>query len=170
MINAAREMKELPDLSVLIKKKLSGAKKTPSATPGETTPSRPSPLAVTPGPFVDPVNIKSSREEAAESSVTDSNKKKRFAPDSSTSVEARTRTESDEPPRKKKKKEKKKRKKSIEGQSEPIGDVEGRKPVVHDGSSRDVAAQADVESTDSPIVPLERKKNLPVSETHPFPL
>ena len=155
---------------MLIKKKLSGAKKTPSATPGETTPSRPSPLAVTPGPFVDPVNIKSSREEAAESSVTDSNKKKRFAPDSSTSVEARTRTESDEPPRKKKKKEKKKRKKSIEGQSEPIGDVEGREPVVHDGSSRDVAAQADVESTDSPIVPLERKKNLPVSETHPFPL
>ncbi|XP_013668902.1 meiosis-specific protein ASY2-like [Brassica napus] len=111
VINAAREMKELPDLSVLIKKKLSGAKKTPSATPSETTPSRPSSLAVTPGPFVDPVNIESSREEAAESSVTDGNKKKRSAPDSSTSVEA-----------------------------------------------------------DAPIVPLERKKNLPVSETHPFPL
>ena len=33
-INAARLMKELPDLSALIKKKLGGAKKTSSATHG----------------------------------------------------------------------------------------------------------------------------------------
>ena len=48
MINAAREMKEFPDLSALIKKKLSGVKKTSSATPGEMTPSRTTPGETTP--------------------------------------------------------------------------------------------------------------------------
>ncbi|KAG2270693.1 hypothetical protein Bca52824_065248 [Brassica carinata] len=170
-INAAREMKELPNLSALIKKKLSGAKKTSSATPSETTPgemtpSGPPPLTVSPGPSVDPVNIESSREdlvqscerETVEPSVTDGNKKKRSAPDSSASVDARARTGSDEPPEKKKKKEKKKRKKSIEGQSEPIGDADGHEPVVHEGSSRDAATRAVVESSGSPKVPLEKKK------------
>ena len=161
MINAAREMKEFPDLSALIKKKLSRAKRTPYATPGETTPFGPPSLVVPPESSVGPVNIESSREklvqssdrETAKPSVTDDNKKKRPAPGSSASIEARTRTESDEPPSKKKKKEKKKRKKSVEEQSEPIGDVEG-----HDGSSREGAAQADVELNDSPNVPLERRK------------
>ncbi|XP_013639652.1 PREDICTED: uncharacterized protein At3g60930, chloroplastic-like [Brassica oleracea var. oleracea] len=160
VINAAREMKELPDLSALIKKKLSGAKKTSFATPSETTPgemtpSGPPPLAISPGPSVDPVNIEYSREdlvqscerETAEPSVTDGNKKKRSAPESSASVDARARTGSDKPPKKKKKKEKKKRKKFIEGQSEPIGDAEGHKPVVHEGSSRDAATRAVIESS-----------------------
>jgi len=48
VINAAREMKEFPDLSALIKKKLSGVKKTSSATPDETTPSRTTPGETTP--------------------------------------------------------------------------------------------------------------------------
>ena len=153
VINAAREMKELPDLSALIKKKLSGGKKTSYATsgettpskttlgettlsettpgettpskanPGETTPSEPPPPAVSSGPPVGPINIESSREdlmqsserETAEPSVTDGNKKKRYAPDSSASIDAQARTGSDEPLRKKKKEEKKKRKKSTEG-------------------------------------------------------
>ena len=182
MINAAREMKELTDLSALIKKKLSGGKKTSSATPGETTPSKttpgettpgettpsgPPPPAVSSGPPVGPINIESSREdlvqsserETAEPSVTDGNKKKRSAPDSSASIDAQARTGSDEPPRKKKKKkEKKKRKKSTEGQSELIGDAEGHEPVVHEGSSRDAATRAVVESSGSPNIPLEKRK------------
>ena len=60
--------------------------------------------------------------------MTDGNKKKRSAPDSSASIDAQARTGSDEPPKKKKKKEKKKRKKSIERQSEPVGDSEGHEP------------------------------------------
>ncbi|KAL0660691.1 hypothetical protein Bca4012_097528 [Brassica carinata] len=152
VINAAREMKELPDLSALIKKKLSGGKKTSYVS------SRPS---------VGPINIKSSREELVQSSerettepsVTDGNKKKRSAPDSSASIDTQGRTGSDEPPRKKKKKkEKKKRKKSIEGQSEPIGDAEGHEPVIHEGSSHDAAARAVVESSDSPNIPVEKRK------------
>ena len=93
MINAARKMKKLPDLSALIKKKLSGGKKTTSATPSETTPSKttpgettlsettpgettpsketpgqmtpsePPPPAVSSGPPVGPINIESSRED-----------------------------------------------------------------------------------------------------------
>ncbi|KAF3554443.1 hypothetical protein F2Q69_00013028 [Brassica cretica] len=140
---------------------------TPSkTTPSETTPSEPPPLAVSPGPSVGPINIESSREdlvqsserETAEPSVTDGNKKKRSAPDYSASIDAQARTGSDEPPRKKKKKEKKKRKKSIEGQSEPIGDSEGHEPVVHGGSSPDAATRAVVASSSSPNVPLEKKK------------
>ncbi|XP_033148077.1 uncharacterized protein LOC108872268 [Brassica rapa] len=85
IINAAREMKELPDLSALIKKKLSGAKKASSATPSETTPSEttpreetprekiprgavpptPLPLVVSPGPSTGPANVDSSREDLA---------------------------------------------------------------------------------------------------------
>ena len=138
MINAAREMKELPNLSALIKKKLSGAKKTPSATPGETTSSGPLSLVIPPALTPDPVNTEPSREEpvqesfdreTAEPSVTDGNKKKRSAPGSSASVEARTGTESDEPPKKKKKKEKKKKKKkkkrTVEERSDPRGHVQG---------------------------------------------
>ncbi|KAG2281543.1 hypothetical protein Bca52824_052763 [Brassica carinata] len=41
-------MKKLPDLSALINKKLSGVKKTSSATPGETIPSRTTPGETTP--------------------------------------------------------------------------------------------------------------------------
>ncbi|KAF2587312.1 hypothetical protein F2Q70_00036348 [Brassica cretica] len=136
-------------------------------TPGETTPSGPPAPAVSSGPPVGPINIESSREdlvqsserETAEPSVTDGNKKKRSAPDSSASIDSQARTGSDEPPRKKKKKkEKKKRKKSTEGQSEPIGDAEGHEPVVHEGSSRDVATRAVVESSGSPNIPLEKRK------------
>ncbi|KAF2540652.1 hypothetical protein F2Q68_00031540 [Brassica cretica] len=144
------------------------SKTTPGeTTPGETTPSGPPPPAVSSGPPVGPINIESSREdlvqfserETAEPSVTDGNKKKRSAPDSSASIDAQTRTGSDEPPRKKKKKkEKKKRKKSTEGQSEPIGDAEGHEPVVHEGSSRDAATRAVVESSGSPNIPLEKRK------------
>ncbi|XP_022567983.2 uncharacterized protein LOC125593185 [Brassica napus] len=88
IINAAREMKELPDLSALIKKKLSEAKRGSSATPSETTPSgttpreetprektprektprgaippAPLPLAVSPRPSSGPVIVGSSRED-----------------------------------------------------------------------------------------------------------
>ncbi|KAF3529738.1 hypothetical protein DY000_02041225 [Brassica cretica] len=89
----------------------------------------------------------------AEPSVTDGNKKKRSAADSSTSIDAQARTGSDEPPRKKKKKEKKKRKKSIKGQSEPIEDAEGNEPVVHEGSSRDAATRAVVERATPSVAP-----------------
>ncbi|KAF2620123.1 hypothetical protein F2Q68_00038861 [Brassica cretica] len=145
---------------------------TPSrTTPGETTHSGPPPLAISPGPSVGPINIESSREdfvqsserETAETSMTAGNKKKRSAPDSSASIDAQARTGSDEPPKKKKKKEKKKRKKSIERQSEPVGDSEGHKPVVHEGSPREAANRAVVESSGSPNVPLEKKKK-PSSE------
>ena len=102
--------------------------------------------------------MQSYERETAEPSVTNGNKKKRSAPDSSASVDARARTGSDEPPKKKKKKEKKKRKKSIEGQSEPIGDAEGHEPVIHEGSSHDAAARAVVESSDSPNIPVEKRK------------
>lgn len=174
IIDEAREMKELPDLGALIKKKLSGAKKASSATLSETTPSEttppaplppaPLPLAVSPGPSVGPVNAESSREdlmrtserETAEPSVTDGNKKKRSAPDSSASAASQARTESDGPPKKKKKKEKKK--KHVEGQSEPIGDIEGRETATEEGSSRDAATRAVVELNDSPIVLPKRKK------------
>ena len=179
IINAAREMKELPDLSALIKKKLSGAKKASSATPSETTPSGTTPreetprgaippaplsLAVSPGPSVGPANVESSREdltltsewETAESSVTDGNKKI-SAPDSSASAASQARTESDGPPKKKKKNEKKK-KKSVEEQSEPAEDAEGRETVIEKGSSHDAAARGVVDSDNSPSVPLKRKK------------
>ncbi|XP_048612477.1 microtubule-associated protein tau-like [Brassica napus] len=81
-------MKELPDLSALIKKKLSEAKKASSATPSETTlsgttpreetpreetprvktprgaiPPAPLPLVVSPGPSTGPANVDSSRED-----------------------------------------------------------------------------------------------------------
>ncbi|KAG2250137.1 hypothetical protein Bca52824_080273 [Brassica carinata] len=174
IIDEAREMKELPDLGALIKKKLSGAKKASSATLSETTPSEttppaplppaPLPLAVSPEPSVGPVNAESSREdlmrtserETAEPSVTDGNKKKRSAPDSSALAASQVRTESDGPPKKKKKKEKKK--KHVEGQSEPIGDIEGRETATEEGSSRDAATRAVVELNDSPIVLPKRKK------------
>jgi len=161
-------------LGALIKKKLSGAKKASSATLSETTPSEttppaplppaPLPLAVSPGPSVGPVNAESSREdlmrtserETAEPSVTDGNKKKRSAPDSSASAASQARTESDGPLKKKKKKEKKK--KHVEGQSEPIGDIEGRETATEEGSSRDAATRAVVELNDSPIVLPKRKK------------
>ncbi|KAG2251248.1 hypothetical protein Bca52824_081384 [Brassica carinata] len=131
----------------------------------------PPPLVISPRPFVGPINIESSREdlvqsserETAEPSVTDGNKKKRSAHDSSASIDAQARTGSDEPPKKKKKKEKKKRKKSIEGQSEPVGESEGHEPVVHEGSPREAATRAVVESSGSPNVPLEKKKK-PSSE------
>ncbi|KAF2567481.1 hypothetical protein F2Q68_00025453 [Brassica cretica] len=130
------------------------------------TPSEPPPPAVSSGPPVGPINIESSREdlmqsskrETAEPSVTDGNKKKRYAPDSSASIDAQARTGSDEPPRKKKKKEKKKRKKSTEGQSKLIGDAEGHEHVVHEGSSRDAATQVVIESSGSPNIPLEKRK------------
>ncbi|KAG2287997.1 hypothetical protein Bca4012_031150 [Brassica carinata] len=170
IINAAREMRELPDLSALIKKKLSGAKKASSATLSETTPSEttppaplppnPLPLTVSPRPSVGPVNAESSREdlmrtsewETAEPSVTDGNKKKRSAPDSSASAASQARTESDGPPKKKKKKMEKKKKKPVEGHSEPIGDIEGRKTAIEEGSSRDAAARAVVEGRNLPVV------------------
>ena len=57
--------------------------------------------------------MQSSERETVEPSV--GNKKKRYVPDSSASIDAQARTGSDEPPKKKKKEEKKKRKKSIEG-------------------------------------------------------
>ncbi|KAF3494233.1 hypothetical protein DY000_02052424 [Brassica cretica] len=136
-------------------------KATPSqTTPGETTPSRTTPgetthsglppLAISPRPYVGPINIESSREdlvqsserETAEPSVTDGNKKKKSGPDSSASIDAQARTGSDEPPKNKKKKEKKKRRKSIERQSEPVGDSEGHEPVVHEGSPREAATRA----------------------------
>ncbi|KAF3554450.1 hypothetical protein F2Q69_00013027 [Brassica cretica] len=103
--------------------------------------------------------MQSSERETTEPSVTDGNKNKRSAPDSSASIDAQARTGSDEPPRKKKKKkEKKKRKKSTEGKSELIGDAEGHEPVVHEGSSRDAATRAVVESSGSPNIPLEKRK------------
>ena len=160
-------MKELLDLSTLIKKTLSRAKKTPSRTPDEMNSSRPSSLVIPPAPILDPVNIESSREdlvressdrETVEPSVTDGNRKKRSASGSSASTEAHTWTESDEPPKKKKKKEKKKRKKPVEERSEPSRDVGGRELVTHDGYSCDVAAQASVELEDSPNFPLERTR------------
>ncbi|KAF3558285.1 hypothetical protein F2Q69_00013262 [Brassica cretica] len=130
---------------------------TPSkATPGEANPSEPPLPAVSSGPPAGPINIESSREmqsserETAEPSVTDGNKRKRYAPDSSASIDAQARTGSDEPPRKKKKKEKKKRKKSTEGQSELIGDAEGHEPVA--------ATRAVVESSGLPNIPLEKRK------------
>ena len=105
--------------------------------------------------------MQSYERETAEPSVTNGNKKKRSAPDSSASVDARARTGSDEPPKKKKKKEKKKRKKSIEGQSEPVGDAVGHEPVVHEGSSRDAATRDVVESSSSPNVLLEEEETFP---------
>ncbi|KAF3601666.1 hypothetical protein F2Q69_00036649 [Brassica cretica] len=132
------------------------------------TPLGPPPPVVSSGPSVGPINIESSREdlvqsserETADPSVTNGNKKKRSAPNSSASIDAQARTGSDEPPRKKKKKEKKVRKKSAEGQSEPIGDAEGHEPVVHEGSSRDATTRAVVESSGSPNIPLEKRKKL----------
>ncbi|KAG2247813.1 hypothetical protein Bca52824_087441 [Brassica carinata] len=76
-------MKELPDLSALIKKKLSGVKKTSFATPGETTPNKATPsqttpgetthsglpsLAISPRPSVGPINSESSREDLVQDS------------------------------------------------------------------------------------------------------
>ena len=52
----------------------------------------------------------------------------------------------------------KKKKKPVEGQSEPIGDIEGRETATEEGSSRDAAAQAVVKLNDSPIVLPKRKK------------
>ena len=170
-------MKELPDLSALIKKKLGGAKKTSSATPGEadasatpgeTTSSGPLPLVISPALTADLVNVESSREELAqessgqgiaEPSATGGNKKKRFAPSSSASVEARAGSEPDEPPTKRKKKEKKKKKKRTVGErSEPSEDVGGRELVAFDSSNRDVAARTSAELDESPNVSLGRKK------------
>ncbi|KAF3535201.1 hypothetical protein F2Q69_00021357 [Brassica cretica] len=140
---------------------------TPSKkTPSEMTPSGPPPSVVSSGPPVGPINIESSREdlvqsserETVEPSVTDGKRKKRSAPDSSASIDAQAGTGSDEPLRKKKKKEKKKRKKSTEGQSEPIRDAEGQELVVREGSSRDAATRAVVESSGSPNIPLEKRK------------
>uniref|UniRef100_M4F5L3 DUF1204 domain-containing protein n=1 Tax=Brassica campestris TaxID=3711 RepID=M4F5L3_BRACM len=124
-------MKELPDLSALINKKLSRAKKTPSATPGETTPSAttpgemtpsvPPPPVVSPGPSVGPVNIESSRER----------------------LPLQTRTKTDGPPKKKKRKEKKKMK-SVEGQSETIEDTESRETVAHEEKKKKSSRGHDV--------------------------
>ncbi|KAG2247701.1 hypothetical protein Bca52824_087329 [Brassica carinata] len=169
IINAAREMKELQDLSALIKKKLSEAKKASSATPSGTTlsgttpreetprvktprgaiPPAPLPLLVSPGPSTGPANVDSSREdlaliserETAEPSVTGGNKK-RSAPDSSASAASQARTESDGPPKKKKKKERKK-KKSVEEQSELAGARIVRplsRKVLRDAAARDGSA------------------------------
>lgn len=111
--------------------------------------------------------------ETAEPSVTYSNRKKRSAPSSSASIEAHTGAESGEPPKKKKKKkkEKKKRKKPVEELSEPSGDVGGggRELVAHDSSNRDVAAQTSIDLDDSPNVPLERRKKLPMGKMRPLP-
>ncbi|KAF3577625.1 hypothetical protein DY000_02031121 [Brassica cretica] len=113
--------------------------------------------------------MQSSERETAEPSVTNGNKKKRSAPDSSASIDAQARTGYDEPPRKKKKKkEKKKRKKSTEGQSELIGDAEGHEPVVHEGSSRDAATRAVVESSGSPNIPLEKRKKSSCATNDPY--
>ncbi|KAL0649718.1 hypothetical protein Bca4012_092409 [Brassica carinata] len=158
-------------------KKLGGAKKTSSATPGEadasatpgeTTSSGPLPLVISPALTADLVNVESSREELAqessgqgiaEPSATGGNKKKRFAPSSSASVEARAGSEPDEPPTKRKKKEKKKKKKRTVGErSEPNKEVGGRELVAFDSSNRDVAARTSAELDESPNVPLERKK------------
>ena len=181
IINAAREMKELPDLSALIKKKLSEAKKASSATPSETTlsgtspreetprgaiPPTPLPLVVSPGPSTGPANVDSSREdltliserETAEPSVTGGNKK-RSAPDSSASVAFQARTKSDGPPKKKKKKKKeRKKKKSVEEQSEPAESAENCETVTEKGSSRDAAARGVVDSDNSPSISLKKKK------------
>ena len=175
-INAAREMKELPDLSALIKKKLGGAKKTSSATPGEATASATPggasfseslPLVTSSALTADSVNVESSREELAQESscrgiaeplVTDRNKKKRSAPSSSASVEARAGSEPDEPPTKRKKKEKKKKKRTVGERSEPNEDVGGRELVSLDSSNRDAAARDSAELDESPNVPLGRKK------------
>ncbi|KAG2288358.1 hypothetical protein Bca52824_047962 [Brassica carinata] len=184
IINAAREMKELPDLSALIKKKLSEAKKASSATPSETTlsgttpreetpreetpcgaiPPAPLPLVISPGPSTGPDNVDSSREdltliserETAEPSVTGGNKK-RSAPDSSASAASQARIESDGPPKKKKKKERRK-KKSVEEQSEPAEGAENCETVIEKGSSRDAAARGVVDSDNSPSISLKKKK------------
>ncbi|KAF3520881.1 hypothetical protein DY000_02059025 [Brassica cretica] len=133
-----------------------------------TTSSGPLSLIIPPALTADPVNTEPSREEpvqessdreTAEPSATDGNKKKRSAPGSSASVEARTGTESDEPPNKKEKKEKRKKKKrTVEERSEPSEDVGGRELVPLDSSNRNVVAQTSVDLDDSPSVPLERKK------------
>ncbi|KAG2248198.1 hypothetical protein Bca52824_087826 [Brassica carinata] len=157
-------------------KKLSGAKKTPSATPGEATSSvtpgetassGPLPLVISPAPTADPINTESSREELVQESssqgiaeplVTGGNQNKRSAPSSSASVEIRTGSEPDEPPKKRKKKEKKKKKRTIGERSEPSEDVGGRELVAFDSFNRDVTAWTSVELDQSPNVPLERKK------------
>ncbi|KAG2288571.1 hypothetical protein Bca52824_048175 [Brassica carinata] len=45
-----------------------------------------------------------------------------------------------------------------EDKKELIGDAEGHEPVVHEGSSRDAATRAVVESSGSPNIPLEKRK------------
>ncbi|KAF2608966.1 hypothetical protein F2Q68_00043401 [Brassica cretica] len=129
-------------------------------------------LAASPGPSVlgDKVNEEcaaanppeisdAQNNQTAEPSATDGNKKKRSAPGSSASVEARTGNEFDEPPKKKKKKEKKKKKMTVQERSEPSRDVGwGRELVALDSYNRNVAAQTSVELDDSPSVPLVRKK------------
>ncbi|KAF2542653.1 hypothetical protein F2Q68_00031693 [Brassica cretica] len=131
--------------------------------PDLTTSSGPLSLVISPAPTADPVNAESSREELAqessgrgiaEPSVSDGNKKKRSAPGSSASVEARTGSESDEPPKKRKKREKKK-KMTVGERLEPSGDVGGQELVAFDNSNRDAAAQTSVELDESPNVPLE---------------
>ena len=155
-------MKELPDLRALIKKRLSGAKKTPFVASEGTTSTGPSLPEVPPAPIADPVDIESSKEDLAQGSAdretanrsVSKSKKKRSAPSSSTSIEAHT-----EPPKKKKKKKKEKRKKKpVEERSEPSQGVDGRELVVHGDSSRKAAAQIGVELDDSPTVPLVRKR------------
>lgn len=154
-------MKELPDLRALIKKRLSGAKKTSFVASEGTTSTGPSLPEVPPAPIADPVDIESSKEDLAQGSAdreianpsVSKSKKKRSAPSSSTSIEAHT-----EPPKKKRKKKEKRKKKPVEERSEPSEGVDGRELVVHGNSSREAAAQTGVELDDSPTVPLVRKR------------
>ncbi|KAG2250672.1 hypothetical protein Bca52824_080808 [Brassica carinata] len=186
IINAAREMKELSDLSALIKKKLSEAKKASSAAPSETTlsgttpreetpreetsrvktprgavPPAPLPLVISDRPKARITPTRGdltliSEREIAEPSVTGGNKK-RSAPDSSASAASQARSESDGPPKKKKKKERKK-KKSVEGQSEPAEGAEACETVIEKDLPRDAEARRVVDSDNSPSISLKKKK------------
>ena len=165
MINAAREMKELPDINALMKKKLSGAKNTPSATPGETTSSGPLSLVIPQALTTDPVNTESLREEpvqessdreTAEPSVTDGNKKKRF------DRLLRSRLVLGQNPmnlqRRRRRKRRRRRRGLLRSDRSPAETWRGRELVALDSSNRNVAAQTSDELDDSPSIPLERKK------------
>ncbi|KAG2265941.1 hypothetical protein Bca52824_073020 [Brassica carinata] len=176
IINAAREMKELPDLSALIKKKLSEAKKASSATPSEITPSgttlrketpreetpretprvktphgaippAPLPLVISPGPSTGPGNVDSSRED-----LTLISERETAEPSVTGGNKKRSAPDSSASAASQARTEsdgppKKKKKKEWK-----------KKKSVENSSSRDAAARGVVDSDNSPSISLKKKK------------
>ncbi|XP_013594574.1 PREDICTED: uncharacterized protein LOC106302655 [Brassica oleracea var. oleracea] len=164
IINAARKMKELPDLSALIKKKLSEAKKASSVSPSETTlsgttpreetpreetprvktprgaiPPAPLPLVISPGPSTGPGNVDSSRDDLTLIS------KREIAEPSVTGGNKKISAPDSSALA------------ASQARTESDG-AENCEIVIEKGSSRDAAARGVVDSDNSPSISLKKKK------------